>query len=198
MSTFATQLFEGERIRLTALDLEKDAEVVARWTHDPAYGRLTSSKPARPLSPLQVKKAMEEQVKDAREKRQRFDFAIRLKAATPAEERLVGLATIEGIEWTHGHGWLSLSLGAAADRGMGYGGEALKLILRYAFHELNLYRLNAIGYEDNARGLAFLQRHGFAIEVRRREAIYRAGRRWDEVRLGLLREDWERSVKRKT
>lgn len=187
MSRFAVQLFEGENIRLTALDLEKDAEVVARWTHDPDYGRLTSSKPARPLSPMQVKKAMEEQVKDAREKRQRFDFAIRLKA----DERLLGLATIEGIEWTHRHGWLSLSLGAAADRGMGYGGEALKLILRYAFHELNLYRLNAISYEDNARGLAFLERHGFQIEVRRRQAIQRAGRRWDELRLGLLREEWE-------
>lgn len=187
MSLFAVQLFEGEKICLTALDLEKDAEVVARWTHDPEYGRLTSSKPTRPLSPMQVKKAMEEQVKEAREKRQRFDFAIRLKT----KERLVGLATIEGIEWTHGHGWLSLSLGSAADRGMGYGGEALKLILRYAFHELNLYRLNTIFFEDNARGLAFLERHGFQIEVRRRQAIYRAGRRWDEVRLGLLREDWE-------
>jgi len=191
MSTLAVQLFEGEKIRLTALDVEKDAEVVARWTLDPDYGRLTSSKPARPLSPMQVKKAMEEQVKEAREKRHRFDFAIRLKAATRADERLLGLVTIEGIEWTHRHGWLSLSIGAAADRGMGYGGEALKLIVRYAFHELNLYRLNAIGYEDNARGLAFLQRRGFEIEVRRREAIYRAGRRWDEVRLGLLREEWK-------
>lgn len=191
MSTLAVQLFEGEQIRLTALDVEKDPEVVARWTLDPEYGQLTSSKPARPLSPMQVKKAMEEQVKEAREKRHRFDFAIRLKAATRADERLVGTVSVEGIEWTHGHGWLSLNIGAAADRGMGYGGEALKLILRYAFHELNLYRLNAIGYEDNARGLAFLQRHGFEIEVRRREAIYRAGRRWDEVRLGLLREEWK-------
>lgn len=193
MSTLAVQLFEGEQIRLTALDVEKDAEVVARWTLDPEYGRLTSSKPTRPLSPMQVKKALEEQVKEAREKRHRFDFAIRLKAATQADERLVGLAQIEGIEWTHGLGWLSLSIGAAADRGMGYGGEALKLIVRYAFHELNLYRLNTIGFEDNARGLAFLERGGFQIEVRRRQAIQRAGRRWDELRLGLLREDWEKA-----
>lgn len=196
MNTFAIQLFEGEHIRLTALDVEKDAEVIARWTHDPDYGRLTSTQPTRPLSAFQVKKALEEQVKDAREKRQRFDFAIRLKAATPANERLVGLATIEGIEWTHGHGWLNLSLGAAADRGMGYGGEALKLVLRYAFHELNFYRLNVRCGEDNARGTAFLQRHGFEIEVRRRQALYRGGERWDELRLGLLREDWERSVTR--
>lgn len=189
MNLFAVQLFEGEKIRLTALDVEKDAEVIARWTHDPEYGRLTGTQPTRPLSVFQVKKALEEQVKEAREKRHRFDFAIRLKE----DERLVGLATLQGIEWTHGHGWLSLSIGAAADRGMGYGGEALKLVLRYAFHELNLYRLNTRVGEDNVRGLAFLQRHGFEVEVRRRQALYRAERRWDELRLGFLREEWEKT-----
>jgi RimJ/RimL family protein N-acetyltransferase len=187
MIDLSQQLFEGEFIRLGALEPERDAEVISRWTHDLEYGRLTSAKPARPLSPAQVKKQLEEQAKEAREKRNRFDFAIR----TQADERLVGTGQLEGLEWNHGHAWLQLSLGEAADRGKGYGGDALKLLLRYAFYELNLYRLTTACFEYNPRGLKFLERHGFVVEVRRRQALRRDGRRWDELRLGLLREEWE-------
>jgi RimJ/RimL family protein N-acetyltransferase len=188
MIDLSQQLFEGEFIRLTALDPEKDAEVISRWTHDPEYGRLTSAKPARPLSAAQVKKQLDERAKEAREKHHRFDFAVRTKA----DERLVGTTSFDGLEWNHGHAWLQLSLGEAADRGKGYGGDALKLLLRYAFYELNLYRLTTACFEYNPRGLKFLERHGFVVEVRRRQALNREGRRWDELRLGLLREEWER------
>ncbi|MGQ0603382.1 MAG: GNAT family N-acetyltransferase [Anaerolineales bacterium] len=189
MIDLSRQLFEGEHIRLGAFEVEKDAEVISRWTHDLGYGRLTSPKPARPLSPAQVKKQLEEHAKEVREKRNRFDFAIRTKA----DERLVGTAQIDSLEWNHGHAWLHLSLGDAADRGKSYGGDALKLLLRYAFHELNLYRLSTDCFEYNPRGLKFLEQHGFSVEVRRRQAIHRDGRRWDELRLGLLREEWERN-----
>lgn len=180
-------LFESERLRLGAFELDKDPAVIARWTHDPAYWHLTSAEPARPLAAAQVKKKLEAQAKEAQEGRRRFDFALRLKE----DGRLIGLAALEGVEWSHGHAWLRLGLGEPADRGRGYGGEALRLLLRYAFHELNLFRLTAEGGQDNPGGLRFLERHGFVREVCRRQALYRAGRRWDDYRLGLLRDEWE-------
>lgn len=183
----SVQLFEGERVRLGPLDSERDAEALSRWTHDPEYGRLTSAKPVRPLSTAQIKKQLEAQEKEAQERPNRFEFALRLTA----DERLIGLAGVDGVEWTHGHGRVYLSLGEPADRGRGYGSEALQLLLRYAFYELNLYRISTECFEYNPRGLRFLERHGFVVEVRRRQALYRDGRRWDELRLGLLREEWE-------
>lgn len=183
------QLFEAPRLRLAPFDLEHDPETISRWTHDPTYTQLTSPKPARPLTAAQVRKQWEGYEKEAKDKRNRFDFTLRLKA----DDRLVGTAHFESLEWNHGHAWLRLSLGDPADRGQGYGGEALRLLLRYAFHELNLFRLSAEAVADNPRGVAFLERHGFVVEVRRREAVYRAGQRWDELRLGLLREEWERA-----
>jgi RimJ/RimL family protein N-acetyltransferase len=64
------------------------------------------------------------------------------------------------------------------------------LALNYAFHEMNLYRLGANVLECNERGLAFIRKHGFVDEVRRRQAVYRDGKRWDWVMLGLLRDEW--------
>jgi RimJ/RimL family protein N-acetyltransferase len=182
------QLFEGEMIRLTAIQPEKDAEVESRWTHDLEYLRLISPKPARPLSASQVKKQYEAGEKEAKEKRNRFDFAIRLRS----EDRLVGWARLDGLEWNNATAWLHLAIGDPGDRSKGYGSEALRLLLRYAFHELNLFRVTTDVFEYNPRGRRFLARHGFEMEATRRQAIHRDGRRWDEYRLGLLREDWEK------
>ena len=183
------QLFEGERVRLTPHDPEKDAEIESKWTHDPEYMRLLSADPVRPLSPGQIKKKYEEAGKDAsRQSTNRFSFAVR----TRADDRLIGFVRLERIEWNNGAGWLELGIGAAEDRGHGYGTEVLQLILRYAFDELNLHRLSASTFEYNTGALRFLERAGFAVEVRRRQALQREGRRWDDLFLGILREDWER------
>ena len=184
MST--VQLFEGESIRLDALDPEKDAETLSRWTHDPEYLRLTSADPARPLSPGQMKKRLEEDGKEAEKWRNQFDFAIRTRDG----ERLIGVTSLYWIEWTHGVGMLRLAIGRAEDRGKGYGSQALKLMLRYAFDELNLHRLGAQTFEYNAGAQCLLDRNGFVVEVRRRQAIHRDGRRWDALVYGLLRGEW--------
>lgn len=182
----AVQLFEGAQIRLTRFDPGKDAEVESRWTHDPEFWHLTGLAPALPLSATRVRKQMEEREKAAQEN-QRFDFAIRLKA----DQRLLGFVRFEALEWNNQTAWLRLAIAEASDRGKGHGAEAMQLALRYAFHELGLFRLNVETYEFNPRGVVFLERHGFVREVVRRQAVQRAGRCWDEYRFGLLRPEWE-------
>jgi RimJ/RimL family protein N-acetyltransferase len=182
------QLFEGNQIRLAPHDAERDAEIESRWTHDPEYLRLISSDPARPLAPSQIKKQYEELEKEAEKHRNAFHFAIRTKT----DDRLIGYVHLRWIEWTHGTGTLALAIGDPSDRRQGFGREALQLILRYAFDELNLHRLTALTFEYNVGALRFLERAGFQIEVRRRQAVNRDGRRWDVLMLGLLRDEWVR------
>jgi RimJ/RimL family protein N-acetyltransferase len=181
------QLFEGGSVTLAPLDADRDAEVEARWTHDPEYLRLISADPARPLSPGQIKKKYEDLEKEADKSRAMFNFAIRAKT----DDRLIGFVRLFCIEWTHGGGALQLAIGNRDDRGKGYGTEALHLILRYAFDELNLHRISAETFEYNSGALRFLERAGFRVEVRRRQAINRDNRRWDALMLGLLRDDWQ-------
>jgi RimJ/RimL family protein N-acetyltransferase len=181
------QLFEGQFIRFAPPDADRDAELVSKWTHDPEYLRALSTDIAKPLSPAQVKKQYEELDKDA-EKHTAFNFALRLKE----DDRLIGFARLFRIEWTHGTGSLQIGLGDRNDRSKGYGTEALHMLLRYAFDEINLYRLTASTVEYNTGAIRFFERAGFAVEVRRRQAIQRDGKRWDAVLLGLLRAEWKR------
>ncbi len=64
-------------------------------------------------------------------------------------------------------------------------------MLTYAFRELNLYRIAAPTFEYNERAIKFLECAGFQLEVRRREAIYRDGKRWDALMFGILCEEWK-------
>lgn len=178
------QLFEGEKIRFTAFDPEKDPEVFSRWSHDPEYMRLLDIEPVRPLSPFQVKKQYEAMEKD--KGRDLYYFVIR----TRADDRVIGFVHLFWIEWNHGSARLKLGIGSPQDRGQGYGTEALNMALRYAFDELNLYRLTVMTMEYNTGAIRWLERAGFKPEVRRRQALNRDGRRWDVLSYGLLREEW--------
>ncbi len=187
-----TQLFVSDRIRLDAFDPEKDAAVESAWTHDAEFLRLADPGPARPLSPPQVKKKYEQQEKEAD---RNIHLAVRLRDR-PAEGpegpgRLIGFARLYWIDWYHGSAMLSLGLAAPADRGQGYGSEVLGLLLRYGFDECNQHRLNALVPAYNLGAMRFFERHGFTVEVRRRQALARDGRRWDMLHYGLLRDEWK-------
>jgi RimJ/RimL family protein N-acetyltransferase len=177
-------LFTEKNIYVAPIDHEKDAKIVSHWTHDPLYlrGKLTS--PVLPLPVAKIKKqfeAIEKQI----ETEKRFYFSVHAKD----DDRLIGFGDIYRISWTNQSGMLALGLGDANDRGRGYGKEILKLLLRFAFDELSLYRLSAAISEDNTAALKLFQQAGFVEEVRQRERIHRDGRRWDLIYVGLLQED---------
>ena len=180
-------LFVAENICLAPIDHEKDAEIESRWTHDAEYLRLLNPEPALPQSMAQLKKRYEKIEKDQDEKKDQFYFTVRMRS----DDRLVGFARLYWIEWSNAGGFVQLGIGDPNDRRHGYGSEVLRLLLRYAFDELNLYRLTAAIPEYNPVGLHLFSKAGFVEEVRRRKALDRDGRRWDMIHMGLLHEEWD-------
>lgn len=65
------------------------------------------------------------------------------------------------------------------------------MLLRVSFRELNLHHLEVVLPEYNVPALRFFEKHGFKIEVRRRQAVNRGGRRWDLISMAILRPEWE-------
>jgi RimJ/RimL family protein N-acetyltransferase len=186
MLDIQTQLFEGPDIRFGPIDHEKDPEIESKWTHDSEFMRMMDVNPARPMSAAMIKKQYEKLEKEVDEDKNLFHFMIRAKA----DDRLLGKASIQWIEWANGNGFLRLGIGAAEDRRKGYGTQTLRLLLRFAFAELNLFRLSAIVPEYNEGAVALLHKFGFVQEVCRRKSLERDGRRWDLYVFGLLNEEW--------
>jgi len=184
--SYSTPLFEGELICLAPIDQDQDPAVFARWSLDDEYLLYSDMDLPIPISKAKAKKKLEAIEKAVDENKNYFFFTIR----TRGEDRLVGYARIFWIEWSAGVGRVEISIGEVADRKKGYGSEALRLILGFAFNELNLYNLAAWVPEYNSTALMCFQKHGFVEEARRRQALERDGRRWDVIHLGLLREDY--------
>jgi RimJ/RimL family protein N-acetyltransferase len=186
MFDIQTQLFEGQDIRFGPIDHEKDPEIEARWTHDSDFMRMMEVAPARPLSAVMVKKLYEKLEKQMEEDKNFYYFSIRARE----DDRLIGRAVIQWIEWSNDNGHIRLGIGAEADRGKGYGTRALRMLLRFAFAELNLFRVTATVPEYNEAPLALLKKFGFTQEVCRRKSLERDGRRWDLFVFGLLKDEW--------
>ena len=180
------QLYQGELIYLAAIDYEKDPPVEAVWTDSSAYWAAHEYKPPHPLSPSRIKKRYEALEKEAENRNNSFYFTIR----TNQDDRLVGFVRLNRIDWRGGSANLWILIGKSDDRNHGYGGDALRLILHYAFAEMNLHRLNAWVSDSNQDAIRFLAKAGFVEEVRRRKALFLEGNRWDYVQMGLLRSEW--------
>ena len=182
-----TQLYEGQDIRFGPIDHEKDPEIEAKWTHDSDFMRMMDTTPARPMSAAMIRKQYEKLEKQIEEKKNLYHFMIRAKA----DDRLMGTAAVQGIEWANGNAFVRLGIGAAEDRGKGYGTQALQMLLRFAFAELNLFRVSATVPEYNEKAIALLKKFGFIQEVCRRKALERDGQRWDFYVFGLLKDEWQ-------
>lgn len=72
----------------------------------------------------------------------------------------------------------------------GYGTEVSRLILRYAFEQLNLNRVQLRVYEYNARAKRCYEKAGYREEGRLRQARFWRGRCWTVLLMAALREEY--------
>ena len=172
----------GSKVRLTAI-ATGDLPVITSWYQDASFLRLYDSAPAAP----KTEKEVQALISEAQEASDGFLFAVRLVQ----DERLVGILGLDGVSWTHGTTFVSVGIGAASDRGAGYGREAMELALQFAFDELNLHRVCLTVFAYNDRAVALYKSLGFTQEGVYRDHLLRDGQRYDMLLFGLLRREWK-------
>jgi RimJ/RimL family protein N-acetyltransferase len=75
--------------------------------------------------------------------------------------------------------------------GAGYGRDAIKTLLRWAFHIQNYRRIWLETLASNERAIRAYRAVGFIEEGRLREHTFFDGRYVDVVQMGMLRSEWE-------
>lgn len=170
--------FHGSKVRLAA-PCPEDCMRLARYTDNYEYLRNLDTDIAVPLTP-------DETGSSAVRRDNGFEFALR----TLEDNRFIGFTALYRIEWNNRSARLAIGIGEDKDRGQGYGSDALALIIRYGFHELNLNRiaLEVIEYNEAARR-AYLKA-GFREEGRQRSAVLRDGTHYDLISMSILAEEW--------
>lgn len=166
-----------------------DAQSIAalrRWYEDPEITRLSRHR-QRGISDEEFSEVIVARIARA----ETLSFAIyertsALDAANEGEERLVGSCTLSSLDLENGSATYHIVIGEPSARGRGIGRAATRLVADFAFDGLGLARLSLSVFAFNVAAMRCYAAAGFREEGRSRDAIVRDGRRWDEVKMGLL------------
>lgn len=102
----------------------------------------------------------------------------------------VGGLNLNGIDEKNGVFGIGIQI-YQEHRSKGYGTAAMELLLRYAFYERRLNKLNNSVIEGNLASLKMFKKLGAKEEGFRRETVYMQGRYWGETLVGITRADFE-------
>ena len=182
--------FDGEQIRFTALDPEKDADTLSRWSAQPGFVKNNLESLFRLYSVAEVKKKFKEAIKDSEKRSRDYYFAVRENK----DNSLIGLLHFGWMLPTHQAAMIFLDFNDSGSLEL-YGKETLQKALDYAFLELSLHRLSVILSSDQSDEIALYESAGFLREVQRREGVYFDGRYFDELVYAILRPEWFSQLK---
>lgn len=107
-------------------------------------------------------------------------------------DQLIGTAGLARTDVRNRHAMFGIGIGDKGAWGKGYGTEATRLIVGYAFETLNLHRVWLTVFEYNQRGVRAYEKAGFRVEGRLRQECFREGRYWDTLFMAILREEWQK------
>jgi RimJ/RimL family protein N-acetyltransferase len=177
-------IYRGSLVRLSAADPEELGKNYPSWSRDTELMRLFGTGPARMSSKRASIEYYEKELKD--QPPAKFYFSIRALD----DNRLLGETDLDVINWAARDAFVGIGIGNREDWGRGYGTDAMQLVLRFAFTELNLRRVTLNVFEYNPRAIRSYEKVGFHAEGRQRGALLKDGRRWDMISMGILLEEW--------
>jgi RimJ/RimL family protein N-acetyltransferase len=174
-------MIEGKLVNLRAREMS-DVERMTRWINDREVTRFMGG--SYPWSTEAEEAFVRNQTSvpmsfgDAR-------FAIETKDGVH-----IGSTGLHGASPENRDAELGIMIGEKAYWSKGYGSDTVATLVRFAFEEMNLNRVELRVYDFNERAQAAYHKCGFVEEGRMRDAHYAEGGYGDVVVMALLRDEW--------
>jgi RimJ/RimL family protein N-acetyltransferase len=178
---YGDSILAGERVRLRGVR-DDDLPALAKWETDP--GRLATL--SHRVVPPSEAAAKDRIAKWSANDEGHFGFAIETLEDPPV---LVGHIGLWGASPKDRCATLGIALGRE-HIGRGYGSDAMRVMVGYAFRELGLHRLQLGVAPFNLAAIRAYQKAGFVEEGRHRESVLHDGRWYDEVLMSILDHEW--------
>lgn len=173
----------GKCVTLRAMQ-KRDMELICNMFNDPELEDAVVGW-AFPLSLEQQNKWFENNLCD----NCNFRFIIE----TP-DDGAVGVATLINIDWKNRHAEHGIKLANKERRSKGIGTDSVMAIMRYAFDELGMNRLDGSWFSDNTASKGMYMKCGWREEGIKREYVYKRGVYRDLVEVGILASDYYKLI----
>lgn len=177
----------GKRVRLRAIE-RGDIPTFLQWLNDPEVQRYLGRTPF----PLSFAESIQDPGGEERWfERQLNDEKNRIFAIETEKGVHIGNIGLHEIDYKDGKATLGIVIGEKGYWDQGYGTDAVRTLLRFAFQELNLHRISLEVFDFNKRAIRCYEKCGFRREGVAREDSFRGGKRHDKVLMGILRQEFE-------
>ncbi len=173
-------MLRGERVLLRALE-RSEVELVASWDADPETWRQLSDRPYAPRTTAEVLKEYDEGTALRTDDRHVW-FVVDVDGSP------VGTLLLWGVDLHNRRAHLGVVI-APGERGKGYATDGMRVLLRYAFRDRGLHRVQLEVLADNAPAIAAYRRVGFVEEGRARDDAWVDGRFVDQIVMSALSTD---------
>jgi RimJ/RimL family protein N-acetyltransferase len=110
---------------------------------------------------------------------------------TIEDDAPIGRADVFEIDRANGSAGFGMAIGEHRRRGEGLGTDTVNAILDFCFGQLRLERVWLVTDSVNERAQHVYAKAGMVEEGRLRRAFYQDGIFQDDVRMAILREDWQ-------
>lgn len=175
---------KGKKVLLRAVE-EEDIEMLRVLTNDPDYEKMVVGW-AFPIS----KKEEEEWFANIKNGLDRIRYTI-----VTEEDGPVGMIGLRDLDWKNGvASGLGMRIAKKEIRTKGLATDAWMTLMRYAFNELRLNRINGSALAYNKASLRVCEKVGFKVEGVQRQAVYKNGEYIDLVIMGCLKSDYEELI----
>ena len=171
-------MIAGEHVILRAFERE-DAERCYRWMNDPNIVRTLKSR-----YPIAFQNEIEWLDRAMNASPTERHFAVERKD----DRAHIGNASIHDIEWVSRTAAFGLFIGEPSAWNRGFGSDAIRTLVRFAFEEMNLQKLRIDVFDYNDRAKHVLETQGFVQEGRLRREFFRDGAYHDIVILSTFRD----------
>lgn len=176
-------MFQGKRVKMRALDTSDIDFIVEHFNEPETKANLTPGAPF-PATKGDEIKFIEAQTAFG----MMSDYSFAFESLESGAQ--IGCGGYNSIDWKNRVATVGLWL-AKPYWNQGYGTDIMRLLIRFAFEELNLNKLNLRVYSFNKRGLKCYQKAGFSVEGTLRQEIFRGGQYHDQIVMGILKSEFE-------
>ncbi len=174
-------LLTGNRVKLRPINVN-DADAMYRSLQFEETNRLTGTQQSFTFEEIESHCA---RVIDADD---RVDYAIE---RLDGHSGIIGEIVLSDIDEVNQSAGFRIALYDPQFFGMGYGTEATKLILTFAFEQLSLHRVELEVYAFNPRAAHVYEKNGFVQEGIRRDALLWQGEYVDAIIMAILKHEFD-------
>lgn len=174
-------MLRGEKVILRAMRRE-DLPILHAFTNDVAYETLAHGRPWEPQGLERLERSFPRGEYD----RDGSAFVIE------ADGKMIGTISLRDFNATDRTAELGIGIGDPDYQGRGYGRDAVRVILDYAFQLRNLRKVGLWVKGSNERAIRSYLAVGFVEEGRLRDQVWSNGRYEDMVLMGIFPDEIRR------